>query len=128
MWWKKIIDINNLKNNLSKFKDDLALLFKKFLEVIYDEKDNFFGDFFDNNDLVPKSNKDEENDNEDEEDELIEKLDEMTINKNKFKNNVNYNNFEDEDLIDAKKKKKRVNSKGQTGKIKNKINSLFYDN
>ena len=130
---KENIDINNLKNNLSVFKDELELLFKKFLEVLYDEKDNFFSDFFENNDkenndLVPKSNKDEENDNTDEEDDLIEKLDEMNINKNEFKNNVNYNNFEDEDLIYSKKKRKKVNSKGKTGKIKNKLNSLFYNN
>ena len=56
------IDINNFKNNLSKFKDELELLFKKFLGVLYDERDNFFGDFFENNDrenndLVPKSKK-----------------------------------------------------------------------
>ena len=52
----------------------------------------------------------------------------MRINKNEFKNSVNYNNFEDEDLICSKKKRKKVNSNGETRKIKNKINFLFYNN
>lgn len=77
---KENIDINKLKNNLSSFKDVLEALFKKFLEVLYNEKVIFLLIFLKNNDKedndsVPSSNKEEENDYADEEDDLIEKLD-----------------------------------------------------
>ena len=40
------IDITNFKNNLGVCKENLISLFKNFFEILYDEKDDFFDEFF----------------------------------------------------------------------------------
>lgn len=71
-----------------------------------------------------KINNNEDNEDDYEENEIIEKLDEMNINKGNFKNNVDYKNFEDEDLIFTKKKSK-INSEGEMKKLKNMIKFII---
>ena len=95
---------------------------------MYDEKDDFFDEFFnlnkENLNSIHDINREDENNEPFNEDELIKSMNDIHISKTQFKNCVNYSNFEDEELI-CQKEKKKVNSKGETNKIKNKINYLF---
>ena len=58
------------------------------------------------------------------EEDLHVKLESLNLSNNQYKNKTFDNDFEDEDLI-MKKTKNKVNSKGETGKINNKVYNLY---
>lgn len=104
---KETINIENFINNLEVFRNDITVLFSKFLNVIYDEDDNFFKEFLNlkkiniNEDMKLVENEnmtgEEENAFIYKEEELNKKLDSLHLSNNHYKDKTFYNDFEDED-------------------------------
>ena len=106
----KNIDIINFSSNINKCKEDLNVLFKLFLETIYDEKDNFIDVLFENN---IDNNIDNNKDNEEEEinsiyttEDLIKKFNGFNLVCESYKNQDLFDNFDEENSKEKKNLKR----------------------
>ena len=98
------INIENLIINEDKFKTDIELIFKRLLELVYDENDSFMDNLFKDNALQQKdsdNSKEEEPEEEDinsyyKEEEICKKLESIHLAIEPYKNQEKYDDFDEE--------------------------------
>lgn len=102
----KNIDIINFSSNINKCKEDLNVLFKLFLETIYDEKDNFIDVLFENNIDNNKDNEEEEINSIYTTEDLIKKFNGFNLVCESYKNQDLFDNFDEENSKEKKNLKR----------------------